>query len=51
MIMKGEHEVEYVEQKITKRVIGNVLSEFQIRSRPHRYRGGTPKKCWFRENF
>ena len=47
----GEYEVDYVEQKLTKRGIGNILAEFQIRSRPHRYGGGPPKKCWFKEDF
>lgn len=48
---EGEFDVDYDEHKITKRVIGNILAEFQIRSRPHRYKGGTPKRCWFREDF
>jgi hypothetical protein len=48
---EGEYEVDYVEHKITKRVVGNILAEFQIRSKPHRYGGGAPKKCWFREDF
>jgi hypothetical protein len=48
---EGELEIDYADQKITKRVIGNMLAEFQIRSRPHRYKGGTPTKCWFREDF
>jgi hypothetical protein len=47
----GEHEVDYEEQKLTKRAVGNILSDFQIRSRPHRYKGGAPKKCWFSEDF
>jgi hypothetical protein len=48
---EGEYEVDYVEHKITKRVIGNILAEFQIRSKPHRHRGGTPQRCWFKEDF
>ena len=47
----GEFDVDYIEDKMTKRVIGNILAEFQIRSRPHRYKGGAPKRCWFREDF
>ena len=48
---EGEYEVDYEEQKVTKRGIGNILAEFQIRSKPHRYKGGAPKKCWFKEDF
>jgi hypothetical protein len=48
---EGEFEIDYDDQKITKRVIGNMLAEFQIRSKPHRYKGGTPTKCWFKEDF
>jgi Protein of unknown function (DUF3631) len=48
---EGEYEVDYVEQKITKRALGNILADFQIRSIVHRYRGGAPAKCWFREDF
>jgi len=48
---EGEYEVDYVEEKITKRVIGNHLSDFRIRSRPHRYEGNAPQKCWFKEDF
>jgi hypothetical protein len=48
---EGEYEIDYVDYKITKRVIGNILSDFQIRTRPHRYGGGPPTKCWFREDF
>jgi hypothetical protein len=47
----GEHEVDYIEQKITKRNIGDALSAFEIKSRPHRYKSGAPTKCWFREDF
>ena len=47
----GEYEVDYAEEKITKRKIGNIPIEFQIKSRPHRYGGGPPKKCWFKEDF
>ena len=47
----GENEVDYEEHKISKRVLGNILSEFQIRSRPHRYNSGPTKKCWFKEDF
>jgi hypothetical protein len=48
---EGEFEIDYVDHKITKRVIGNILADFEIRTRPHRYKGGTPTKCWFREDF
>ena len=44
-------EIDYGEQKITKRQIGNILADFQIKSRPHRFRNGGVKKCWFREDF
>jgi hypothetical protein len=48
---EGEFEVDYEEQKLSKRVVGNILADFQIKSRPHRYEGGPPKRCWFREDF
>jgi Protein of unknown function (DUF3631) len=41
----GEFEIDYIEQKVTKRAMGNILADFQIRSRPHRYKGDTPKRC------
>jgi Protein of unknown function (DUF3631) len=47
----GEFELDYEEHKITKRAVGNILADFQIKSRPHRYKGGTPKRCWFKEDF
>jgi hypothetical protein len=47
----GEYEVDYVEQKVTKRKIGDTLALFKIRTRQHRYGGGTNIKCWFREDF
>jgi hypothetical protein len=48
----GECEVDYVEQKITVRKIGDMLAAFQIRSKPHRYTAnGVPVRCWFREDF
>jgi Protein of unknown function (DUF3631) len=47
---EGEYEIDYVEYKVTKRVIGNLLSEFQLRSKPHRY-GANVKRCWFRADF
>jgi hypothetical protein len=48
---EGEYEIDYVDYKITKRVIGNILSDFQIKTRLYRYKGGVPAKCWFREDF
>jgi hypothetical protein len=48
---EGDHEAFYEEHKITKRVVGNILAEFQIRSRPHRFGGGKVVKCWFKEDF
>jgi hypothetical protein len=47
----GELEVDYVERKITKRKIGDILAEFQIRSKLQRFDKGPPQKCWFREDF
>ena len=46
----GEYEVDYVDQKVTKRKIGDILAIFKIRSRQHRF-GATNTKCWFREDF
>jgi Protein of unknown function (DUF3631) len=48
---EGEYEIDYVEDKITKRALGDILAAFQIRSGVHRYKGGAPAKCWFKEDF
>lgn len=48
---EGEFEVDYVELKITKRAIGNMLADFQIKSKPHRWNNGAPQRCWFKEDF
>lgn len=47
----GDFEVDYTEHKVTKRVLGNILVEFQIRSRPYRHQRGPVQRCWFREDF
>jgi hypothetical protein len=44
-------EVDYVGQKVTKRAVGNMLAEFQIRSKSAKLNGGINQKCWFREDF
>lgn len=48
---EGEFEVDYVELKITKRAIGNMLADFQIKSKPHRLANGVPQRCWFKDDF
>jgi hypothetical protein len=48
---QGEFEVDYLDENISKRILGNILAEFQIKSRPHRYGGGIPQKCWFKRDF
>jgi Protein of unknown function (DUF3631) len=48
---EGDFEADYEEHKITKRMIGNILADFQIRTKPYRYKGGTPQRCWFKEDF
>jgi hypothetical protein len=47
----GELEVDYVGRKITKNMISNMLREFQIRNKPHRYKGGVVTRCWFKDDF
>jgi hypothetical protein len=47
----SEYEVDYIERKITKNIVSNHLRDFQIRNRPHRYKGGVVARCWFREDF
>jgi uncharacterized protein DUF3631 len=47
----SEFEVDYTERRITKNMISNYLRDFQIRNKPHRYKGGTVARCWFREDF
>jgi hypothetical protein len=48
----GEHEIDYVEHKVSKRMIGNIFIEFQIRTKPHRQgSAGKVQRCWFRKDF
>jgi hypothetical protein len=48
---EGEYEIDYVEQKITKRALGDMLAAFQIKTVVYRYKGGAPARCWFKEDF
>jgi Protein of unknown function (DUF3631) len=48
---EGEYEVDYIDLKVTKRKIGDLLANFQIRSRLDRLKGGKPTRYWSREDF
>jgi len=47
---EGEHEVDYVDMKMTKRRVGDILADFRIKSCLQRYEGA-PKNCWLRKDF